>query len=426
MVDGKDSHNCDLLVTNIGELATPPAGSGQLRGSEMSDVVRVTDAAVAIKDGIVVAVDKRSIVEASWRAHAVHDAQYGLVTPGLIDCHSHPVFGGDRAAEFTLRNRGASYEEIHAAGGGIHSTVSATRELLSAGEDDCVDRVSRHLGWMLAAGTTTLEGKSGYALTHDGEVRSLQVLRRAAQRVGVDVHPTVLSAHTVPAEYLRRGDDYLDEVAIPALVQASELGLAKAADIFIENGSFSVDQGRRYLSAAREAGLAVRVHGDQFSEIGSIDLAIELGAVSIDHLEATSPGGVGKLASSNVMPVLLPLSSLFLRRPYAPGRALIDAGAPVAVASDFNPGSSYGESLTLAMTLACVGCSLTAEEALSAVTANAAWVLGEREHIGSVALGYSADMVVFDQPSLEHLPYHAGSPRVTAVIKAGRVVGYEH
>ncbi len=414
------------LITNIGQLVTAPAGSGPLRGTEMRDVLIIDDAAIAIDDaGIIVGVGSAREVTESVHTHdatEVVDAGGALVLPGFVDCHAHPVFAGDRAAEFELRNLGAGYEQIHAAGGGIRSTVGHTRRALSDGSID--ERITRHFDWMIRAGTTTVEAKSGYALTLDGELESLVAAQRCAATHVLDVVGTVLAAHTVPAEFDGRADAFIDEVAIPALRSAVDAGVATAADIFLERGSFDATQARRYLNAARDAGLMLRLHGDQFSDSGAVALAVELGARSIDHLEALAAGDarLQQLAASGVASVLLPLSSLFLGRPYAPGRALIDAGGIVALASDFNPGSSYGESLTLAMSLATIGCGLRADEALTACTANAAWVLGVSHQVGRLAPGFYADFVMFDQPDLRHLSYHVGTPGITGVFKAGHRV----
>lgn len=408
-----------LVIHNIGLLATA-AQSGLLRGDALGELHLVEGAAIAIDGERIVAVgSEREVLAAAVGAAERIDAHGALVIPGLVDCHAHPVFAGDRAAEFELRNGGASYEELHAAGGGIHSTVDATRAAIDDGSIS--SRVREHYDWMLAAGTTTTEAKSGYGLTVAHETRSVEVALAAADDHAIDAVATCLAAHTVPSEYDGNTDAYLDRVAIPALAAAREAG-ATAADIFLERGSFNADQASRYLQAAIELGLYLRLHSDQFSDQGGIALAAGLGARSVDHLEALDPAGVTELAGSDVCGVLLPLSSVFLRRPYAPGRALIDAGGAVALASDFNPGSSYGESLTLAMTLAATGCGLSSAEALNACTANAAWVLGLDDEVGRLAPGYLADIVLVDQPSVVHLAYHAGSPRIMAVIKRGRLL----
>jgi imidazolonepropionase len=328
--------------------------------------------------------------------------------PGLVDCHTHPAFGGDRVEEFSLRAGGASYEELHAAGGGILSTVRATRALDEAG---LAARVARHAEWMLAQGTTTWEGKSGYGLDRETELSSLRAVRAAGGS------PTWLGAHAVAPE---RGsaDEYLDFVLGEVLPEAAQL--ADAADVFLERGAFDVAQARRYLEACRGAGLTLRLHGDQFTEAGGIQLAIELGARSVDHLEATGAEGVAALASSDVAGVLLPASALFLARPMPPARALADAGAAIALATDFNPGSSFTTSLPLVCSLACTQLGLSPAEALTAVTVNAATVLG-RTDVGRIAAGFRADLTLLDAPDWRYLAYHLGGDIVSTVVKHGRI-----
>jgi imidazolonepropionase len=328
--------------------------------------------------------------------------------PGLVDCHTHPAFGGDRVAEFALRAGGASYEELHAAGGGILSTVRATRSLDEAALHA---RVEEHAGWMLRHGTTTWEGKSGYGLDHDTELASLRAVRAAGGS------PTWLGAHSVPPEH-PDADAYLDFLLAEVLPDAA--GLADAADVFLERGAFDAAQSRRYLEACRAAGLALRLHGDQFTESGAIPLAVELGARSVDHLEATADAGAKELAASDVVGVLLPASALFLGRPMPPARTLVDAGAAVALATDFNPGSSFTTSLPLVASLACTQLKLAPTEALGAMTVNAAHVLG-RDDVGRIAPGYRADVTLLDAPDWRYLAYHLAGDLVATVIRGGTV-----
>jgi imidazolonepropionase len=328
--------------------------------------------------------------------------------PGLVDCHTHPAFAGDRAHEFALRARGASYEELLAAGGGILSTTRATR---AAGRDELERIVVRHRDAMLAHGTTTFEGKSGYGLDHDTELAQLEAIAAAG---GV---PTWLGAHAVPPEH-PDADAYVDWAIEAVLPDAARI--ATAADVFVERGTFDVEQARRYLEACRRAGLDLRLHGDQLNEIGAVGLAVELGARSIDHLEATGSEGVAALAASDVVGVLLPVAALYLNRPMPPGRALVDAGAAIALATDFNPGSAYCESLPVVCTLACTQLGLAPEEALAACTVNAAHVLGLSDR-GRVAPGYRADLVLLDARDWRHLAYHLAGDLVRTVIRGGRV-----
>src|SRR5262249_31784707 len=315
-------------------------------------------------------------------------------------------FGGDRVAEFELRATGASYEELHAAGGGILATGSATR---AAGEDGLAEAVRRHRGWVRRAGGTAVEGKSGYGLGPETELASLRAIRSAGGT------PTWLGAHAVPPEF-DGPDEYLDFALTEVLPEAARV--AVATDVFVEEGAFSVEQARRYLEACRGAGLALRLHGDQFTELGAIPLAIELGARSVDHLEATSEDGVRALASSDVAAVLPPAGALYLARPMPPARALVGAGAVVAVATDFNPGSAFCESLPLVSSLAVAQLHLTPSEVLSACTVNAAHVLGRSGDFGRIAPGYAADLLLLNAPDWRYLSYHLGGPRVATVIEA--------
>jgi imidazolonepropionase len=335
------------------------------------------------------------------------DGRGRCAIPGLVDCHTHACFAGDRVVEFALRAAGATYEELHAAGGGIMSTVGATR---AASESELEQAVQRHRQWMLRAGTTTFEAKSGYGLDRDTELASLRAIASAG---GI---PTWLGAHSVPPEHAD-ADAYLDFALADVLPEAALL--AEAADVFLERGAFDAAHARRYLEACREAGLALRLHGDQFTEQGAVELAIELGARSIDHLEATGPEGVAALADSGVVAVLLPASALFLDRPMPPARPLVDAGAAVALATDFNPGSSFCESLPIVCSLAATQLHLSPAEALTACTLNAAAVLARADRIGRLAAGYTADIVLLDAPDWRYLAYHLGGPVVSEVVLRG-------
>jgi imidazolonepropionase len=335
------------------------------------------------------------------------DGRGECAIPGLVDCHTHAAFGGDRVEEFSLRTAGATYEELHARGGGILSTVRATR---AGGENGLRAAVELHRGWMLRHGTTTFESKSGYGLDRDTELASLRAIHDAGGA------PTWLGAHAVPPEF-DDADAYLDFALAEVLPEAARI--AEAADVFLERGAFDAAQARRYLEACRDAGLALRLHGDQFTEQGAIPLAIELGARSVDHLEATSDDGVRALAASDVTGVVLPASALFLGRPTPPARALVDAGAAVALATDFNPGSAFCESLPLCCSLAATQMKLSPAEALSACTVNAAHVLGRADGIGRLAPGYRADVVLLDAPDWRYLAYHLGGDVVSRVVVGG-------
>ena len=396
-----------LLVRDLAQLATPRGTSAPLRGRALGDVDVIEDAYVLCRGDTIDAVGRMRDLPALDGDVDELDGRGLCAIPGLVDCHTHPCFAGDRVEEFALRSRGATYEELHAAGGGIMATVTATR---AAGVDALADAVRKHRSWMLRAGTTSFEGKSGYGLDRDAELASLRAIAAAG---GV---PTWLGAHAVPPEF-DSADAYLDFALREVLPEAARL--AQAADVFVERGAFDAAQARRYLEACAGAGLGLRLHGDQFSELGAVGLAIELGARSIDHLEATGADGVRALAESDVVAVLLPASALFLGRPMPPGRKLVDAGAAVALATDFNPGSAFCESLPLVCSLAATQLTLSPGEALSACTVNAAHVLRRGDRLGRLAEGHRADLVLLDAPDWRYLAYHLGGQVVAQVVVGG-------
>jgi len=397
-----------LLVRDLAQLATPAPASGPMRGAHAGDVTILESAYVLCEAGRVVEVGSmRKLGPLDGGDVEELDGSGRCAIPGLVDCHTHACFVGDRVEEFALRARGATYEELHAAGGGILSTVEATR---AAGEEALVDAVTRHRDAMRRHGTTTFEAKSGYGLDRETELASLRAIRAAR---GV---PTWLGAHAIPPEF-DDGDAYLDFALAEVLPDAARL--AAAADVFLERNAFDATQARRYLSACRETGLALRLHGDQFTEAGTIPLAIELGARSVDHLEATGDAGVDALAASDVTAVLLPASALFLGRPMPRARDLLDRGAIVALATDFNPGSAYCESLPLVASLAATQLRMGLEEILCALTVNPARVLGCANRKGRLAPGYDADLVLLGEPDWRYLAYHLAGDVVDAVLLGG-------
>ena len=398
-----------LLIRDLRQVVSPAGREAPLRGRALGTLDLVEDGYVLCDGGTIEAVGRMRDLGPLDGDVAELDGRGLCAVPGLVDCHTHPAFGGDRVEEFSLRAGGASYEELHAAGGGILSTVRATR---GAGEQGLREAVERHRGWMLRAGTTTFEGKSGYGLDRETELGSLRAIRDAG---GI---PTFLGAHSTPPEF-DGADAYLDFLVADVLPDAARL--ADAADVFLERGAFDAVQARRYLEAARAHGLALRLHGAQFTESGAIPLAIELGARSVDHLEATGPDGIAALAASDVVGVLLPASALFLARPMPPARALVDAGAAVALATDFNPGSAFCESLPQDCALAATQLKLSPAEALAACTVNAAHVLGRADRIGRLAAGYAADVVLLDAPDWRYLAYHLAGDVVATVVAGGAV-----
>jgi imidazolonepropionase len=398
-----------LLIRDLVQVATPAGRDAPLRGAALGEVDVLEDAYVLCRGDTIEAVGRMRDLPALDGDVVEMDGSGCCAVPGLVDCHTHAAFGGDRVDEFSLRAAGATYEELHAQGGGILSTVRATR---AAGEEGLRTAVERHRGWMRAHGTTTFEAKSGYGLDRDTELASLRAIRGAG---GI---PTWLGAHAVPPEF-DDADAYLDFALAEVLPEAATI--AEAADVFLERGAFDATQSRRYLTACRDAGLALRLHGDQFTEQGAIPLAIELGARSVDHLEATGDDGVRALAASDVAAVVLPASALFLGRPMPPARALVDAGAAVALATDFNPGSAFCESLPLCCSLAATQLRLAPAEALSACTVNAAHVLGRADRVGRIAPGCRADLVLLGASDWRYLAYHLGGELVDRVVLGGEL-----
>ena len=400
-----------LLIRDLAQVASPAGPDAPLRGESLREIEVTPDAYVLCEGGRIAATGRmRDLGHLDGDVPEI-DGRGLSAIPGLVDCHTHACFAGDRVEEFSLRAGGASYEELHARGGGILSTVRATR---AAGEKGLAAALAEHVGWMLGAGTTTFEAKSGYGLDRDTELAQLRAIRTAGGA------PTWLGAHAVPPEFADEGGAaYVDFLLADVLPEAAQV--AEAADVFLERGAFDAEQARRYLTACREAGLTLRLHGDQFTEAGAIPLAVELGARSVDHLEATGPAGSAALAASDVTGVLLPASALFLNRPMPPARALVDAGAAVALATDFNPGSAFCESLPLVCSLAATQMSLAPEEALSACTVNAAHVLHRADRKGRLAAGYDADVVLVAADDWRHLVYHFGGPVIHTVIAAGKV-----
>ena len=396
-----------LLVRDLVQLVTPAGREAPLRGRALGEVEVIEDAYILCDGGVIESVGSMCRLGTIGGDVEELDGRGLCAVPGLVDCHTHACFAGDRVDEFALRAAGATYEELHAAGGGIMATVRATR---AADEVALADAVRRHREWMLRAGTTSFESKSGYGLDGETELASLRAIRAAG---GI---PTWLGAHAVPPEF-GGADDYLDFALGEVLPAAAEL--AEAADVFLERGAFDAEQARRYLTACSERGLVLRLHGDQFTELGAIGLAIELGARSIDHLEATGDDGVAALAQSDVAAVLLPASALFLGRPMPPARALVDGGAIVVLATDFNPGSAFCESLPLVCSLAATQLKLSPAEALSACTINAAHVLGRADRLGRLAEGRAADFVLLDAPDWRYLAYHLGGEVVAKVFLNG-------
>lgn len=412
----------DLLIHDLAEVATP-RGSAPKCGREQAAVARLPAAEVLCRDGRIVFVgswDERVHLHGELPEATRLHGQGGTLIPGLVDPHTHLPWAGSRAAEFARRLGGVSYQEIAAEGGGILATVRWTRE---ASQEELVAAMLTRMDRMLTCGTTTAEAKSGYGLNLDDEIKQLRAIRAADDAHPLDLVPTLLAAHEIPPEHRQTRERWIAAVCEEITPAVAEAGLARFCDVFCEHGIFSAAESRRVLEAGARHGLSPRLHADEFQDSGGAELAAELGAASADHLIAVSAAGIEALARTGVTAVLLPGTSFFLmKHRYAPARRLIEAGVPVALATDCNPGSSNTESLPTIITLAVFEAGLSAAEALTAVTLNAACTLGLGGEIGTIEPGKRADLVLLDEPDLDHLAYHYGVNPVRTVVKSGRVV----
>jgi imidazolonepropionase len=398
------------ILHNIGQLATCSPDSKQ------QDAGLINDAALVFEDKQIVWVGPESQLPETYTDLETIDCGGRLVIPGLIDCHTHLCFGGWRGDEFEMRLKGHGYQEIAAAGGGIRSTVVATRSETS---EQLIEKSLQALEGILDLGVTTLECKSGYGLDTATELKQLEVYRQLDRQQAVDLVPTFLGAHMVPDEYQQDREQYvrlLCDVMIPAVAKHK---LALFCDIFVEEGAFSIDEAKEVLEAAKQAGLGLKVHADQLSSGGGAQLAASLGAVSAEHLEYADEDGIRALAKAGTVAVSLPLASLYLRESYVRARDMLKAGVRVAVATDFNPGSAPSFHLPLAMTLACVNQQMTPQEVLMGTTTVAARAVAAENRIGSLLPGYQADIAIIDTPNLNHWLYHFQANACCGVIKSG-------
>ncbi|MCL2853477.1 MAG: imidazolonepropionase [Defluviitaleaceae bacterium] len=405
----------DLLIKNIGVLATP-LGKCAVSGSAQGEIQLVENAEIAVEGGKISYAGAES---GAPNAAAVVDAGGRLVTPGLVDAHTHLVFGGFRQNELEMKLAGVQYLDILRAGGGILSTVRATR---AAGEDELYAKAAAFADDMLRHGTTTVETKSGYGLDTETEMKQLRVAARISREHAIDVVSTYMGAHAFPDEYKENREAFVDFLVNEALPQVASSGLAEFADVFAETAVFDIAQSRRVLTTARELGLGVKIHADEINPIGGAQLAAELGAISADHLLQASDEGLDALAASGVIAVCLPATSFYLDKNFARARTMIEKGIPVAIATDFNPGSSPSFNMQFAMTVACLKLRLTPKEALCAATLNAAASIGRADSKGSIEPGKDADIVIWDAPDLNFIFYRYGNNQVHKVIKSGRVI----
>jgi imidazolonepropionase len=411
----------DLLISNANQLLTLASPAGPKGGAAMGDLGIIPDGAVAVRDGRITAVGPSSELRGKVQAAHNLDAAGQVVMPGFVDPHTHLVWAGERADEFEMRVSGASYMEIMAAGGGIMNTVRRTRQ---ASLRDLVAQTRPRLAKMLAHGTTTIEIKTGYGLTTKHELKQLAAIRYLQEETPATLVPTFLGAHAVPAEYAGQADAYVELVVkemLPAV--AAESDPPVFCDVFCEEGAFSLEQSRRVLGAARELGFGLKIHVDEFGTMGGARLAVEMGAISADHLVCTPPDEIALLAQSGTMAVGLPGTPFGLGHDdYTPARALIEAGGAVALATDCNPGTCWCESMQFMLALACRYMGMTPAEAISAATINAAHAVGLGREVGSLELDKRADILALNTPSYAHLGYRFGTNLVRTVIANGQVI----
>ena len=409
----------NLIIHNAAQVVTCSGFAGK-RGKEMSDLQIIEKGTVIVTDGFISHILKENEpVPVNKQNYKIIDASGKALLPGFVDPHTHFVFGGYREEEFSWRMRGDSYMEIMQRGGGI---VNTTRTTLDATEEELMASGRQRLDAMLRLGITTVEGKSGYGLDKETELKQLRVMRRLNESHPVDIVPTYMGAHALPPEWKGREDAFIDfqiEEMFPLVAQQK---LAEAVDIFCEKGVFSIEQSRRYLTAAREQGFQLKMHADEIVPLGGATLAAELGCLSADHLLQASDEGIRALAEAVTVATLLPLTAFSLREEYARAREMIDAGCVVALATDLNPGSAFSSSVPMLFALACIYMKMSPEEAVTALTINSAAALGRADRIGSIDIGKQGDLLLLQFPSYKFLPYHVGMNIVERVIKKGIIM----
>ena len=418
--------NCDTLIFNIGQLLTCGGEGGPRRGSAMSEIGVVHDGAVAIRDGRILEVGASPEIRAKYSADTQIDAKGKVVLPGFVECHTHIVYGGDRLDEFELRIKGADYMEILAAGGGILSSVAKTR---NATLEELIASGSARLAKLVRNGVTTCEIKTGYGLDVETEFRMLDAIIAIGKNSEIDVIPTFMPAHAIPPEFKERADEYVDlicDVMLPEAARRYDLKIAPAGifvDVFCERNAFDLAQSEKILKTAKSLGFGIKAHVDEFTNLGGARMAIGLGAVSIDHLDAISDEEIGILSNSSTVGVVTPTVNLnFGSHEFADARKLIDRGCALAISTDFNPGSSPCPSPLAAMAIAARYQKLMPAETVVAATINAAYAAGVGESCGSIETGKIADMVVYDCTDYRELVYEFGHSRILNVIKKGRML----
>ncbi len=413
--------NVDLIIKNAVQLLTLK-GKNQVRCGieEMNDLGIIEGGAIAILNGKIVAVDTTDNILKNYSAEKIIDANGKVVMPGFVDPHTHPVFYDTRENEFEWRIKGRSYIEISQNGGGIRHSIKGVRE---ASEETLYDLSKKRISNMIKNGTTTLEAKSGYGLSTESELKMLKVIKKLNENLPIDIVPTFLGAHEFPEEFKNDHRGYLDILGKEMLPRVKESNLAKYVDIFTEEHVYSIDESREYLKIAQDMGFKIRMHADEIKPIGGAELAGELGAISADHLGAASDSGIKKMKENGVIATLLPATIFSLgMKSYARARKMIEEGLPVALATDYNPGSCNCDNMQMVITLATLQMKMSVAEAITASTINAAFALEIGNQRGSLEKGKYADILIMDMPSYLFLPYHFGSNNVEKVIKNGKII----
>ncbi|NOY22629.1 MAG: imidazolonepropionase [Acidobacteria bacterium] len=404
-------------ITNIREIVTPVCPDVAV-GTDMDKLTVYTDSDIILSNGIIESIVPRNRHEPP--INRVLDAENAVVIPAFVDPHTHMVFGGTREDEFNLRIQGEKYMEIAAMGGGINSTVRATR---NENEDTLFEHALQNLHDMIAYGTATFEIKSGYGLDTETELKQLRVIKRLQKSQSVDIKATFLGAHEIPPEFRDRKEDYIKLLCEKMLPAVKEQGIAEYCDIFCETGVFDIEESRRILNRAKELGFKLRVHADELTPLGGGELAAELGAASADHLVHVTRAGIDKMVQAGVVFDMLPGTTFFLMSDhFAPAGDILAANGILALSTDFNPGSSYTHSMPMVITLACLKMGLTIEQSINAATINGAYSLGLQDKTGSIHKGKQADLTFLDAPSYKFLVYNFGVNRVSAVMKKGEFI----
>ncbi len=413
--------NGNIIIKNASEIVTCSGFKAKSGKEEMNNLHIIENASIVIENGIIKAVGNTDEVlnNIDEKDYEIIDASNKTILPGFVDSHTHLVFGGYRAEEYSWRLAGTDYMEIMNRGGGIVSSVTQTKE---ASREELIKSGKKRLDSMMSFGVTTVEGKSGYGLDYDTEIKQLEAIKELNENHPLDIVPTFLGAHAVPKEYKGREDEFMDFIIEKVLPDVVEKGLAEYCDVFCEKNVFSVEQSRKLLNKAKEMGMKLKIHADEIVQLGGAELAAEVGATSADHLLQASDKGIADLAKAGVIATLLPGTAFSLKEDYARARYMIDNGCAVALATDFNPGSCFTESIPLIIALSTLYMNMTPEETITALTINGAAAVDRANEIGSIDVGKKGDIVIHEFPSYKFLAYHIGVSTVEKVIKSGNLV----